>query len=482
LSENGRKKVEALRGEADEAEQKLVSRSQAFAEDQKRQNADWKSVRDSLHSRGADAAVEFVRYPSFDGKKWTDTSHYAAIVITPNSETPQFVFLGDAANLEGEPLREYRSWVARPAEPTSATPNAQIGHVFYDAFWKPLEPVLGSAKRVYVAPDGVLNQVSLAVVPLGDGRLLSDRLDLRILNGTADLLRSSTIAQSNTAVLIGNPKFSLSAHEQQQEVASLNRPQQGAGAQVLAVQSSEFIGPSTKPLSRGLLRGNSDGACEGDMNVVPTLPGTENEVRDVFSRLQQQGWALPPPLTGSNALEEAVKRVHHPRVLHIATHGFFLPDPPSRGQQNSLGGDDPMLRSGLLLAGAARSICGASPAEGLDDGVLTAYEASLLDLQGTELVVLSACETGLGATRAGEGVFGLRRAFAEAGADSLLISMWQVPDEETTRLMSLFYQNWLAGNDKQSALQMAQHQLRAELKARNEDHPFYWGAFVLIGQ
>lgn len=263
----------------------------------------------------------------------------------------------------------------------------------------------------------------------------------------------------------------------------MNRPQQGAGAQVLAAtQSSEFIGPSTKPLSRGLLRGNSDGACEGDMNVVPTLPGTENEVRDVFSRLQQQGWTLQPPLTGSNALEEAIKRVHHPRVLHIATHGFFLPDPPSRGQENSSSGDDPMLRSGLLLAGAARSICGASPAEGLDDGVLTAYEASLLDLQGTELVVLSACETGLGATRAGEGVFGLRRAFAEAGADSLLISMWQVPDEETTRLMSLFYQNWLAGNDKQSALQMAQHQLRAELKAKNEDHPFYWGAFVLIGQ
>lgn len=484
LSDNGRKKIEKLRADADVVEQKLVARSQVFAEDQKRESANWKAIRDSLRSKGADAALEFVRYPFFDGKKWADASHYAAIVITPKSETPQFVFLGDAAKLEGDPLREYRSWVARPAETVTTNSTSQNGHMFYDAFWKPLEPALRSAKRVYVAPDGVLNEISLPVVPVGDGRLLSDLYDLRILNGTADLLHSEFSSQGDTAVLVGNPKFALSVSEQQQEVASLKQPQQPAEAPVIAtVQPSDVALDPTKPLSRGLLRGNSDGACDSDANVVPALPGTENEVHDVFSSLQHHGWRVPPPLTGSHALEEAVKRVHHPRVLHIATHGFFLPDPPIHAQQgNSSAADDPMLRSGLLLAGAARSVCGASPAAGIDDGVLTAYEASLLDLQGTELVVLSACETGLGTTRSGEGVFGLRRAFEEAGADSLLISMWQVPDEETTRLMSLFYQNWLAGNDKQNALQLAQRQLRAELKTKNEDYPFYWGAFVLIGQ
>jgi CHAT domain-containing protein/Tfp pilus assembly protein PilF len=482
LSESGRKKIERLRAQADDLEANLAARSQTFAQDQKQQRTDWKAIRDALSSKGADAAVEFVLYPLFDGKKWADLFHYAALVITPKSQVPQFIFLGDAAKLEAEPVQEYKAWIARPASQGSNSPG-QPGHALYDAFWKPLEGPLGPATRVYVAPDGVLNQVSLAVVPMGDGRLLSDQYDLRVLNGTADLLHSTSTARSNTAVLIGNPKFALTIDEQKQGLASLSQPQSGLeGPSVVTLKPSEIPAAVAAPLSRGLLRGGSSATCETDSNVVPPLLGTENEVRDVFSSLQQNAWVVQPPFTGSQALEEVIKRVHHPRVLHIATHGFFLPDAPSHaGQDKDTTAGDPMLRSGLLLAGAARSVCGAAPPEGIDDGVLTAYEASLLNLQGTELVVLSACETGLGAARVGEGVFGLRRAFEEAGADSVLISMWKVPDEETRRLMALFYQNWLAGNDKHRALQLAQQALRKELKATNEDYPYNWGAFVLVG-
>jgi len=197
------------------------------------------------------------------------------------------------------------------------------------------------------------------------------------------------------------------------------------------------------------------------------------------------GWSADPPYTGSHALEEAVKRVHHPRVLHIATHGFFLANQKTHAKQKDVTAtamEDPMLRSGLFFAGATRSICGLAPAADADDGVLTAYEASMLDLQGTELVVLSACKTGLGTNRSGEGVFGLRRAFQEAGADSVLMSMWQVPDEETKRLMKLFYENWLGGMNKHEALRMAQRKLRDELRAEGRDWPFFWGAFVLVGR
>ena len=119
----------------------------------------------------------------------------------------------------------------------------------------------------------------------------------------------------------------------------------------------------------------------------------------------------------------------------------------------------------------------------MEDGILTAFEATQLNLQGTELVVLSACETGLGKAQNGEGVFGLRRALQEAGAEAVLMSMWSVPDEETRELMTLFYQKWLAGTEKHEALRQAQQEMRAKVKAREgRDAPFFWGAFVLVGR
>ena len=142
-----------------------------------------------------------------------------------------------------------------------------------------------------------------------------------------------------------------------------------------------------------------------------------------------------------------------------------------------------MLRSGLFFAGASRVLRGESPPEGLEDGILTASEAVGLNLQGTELVVLSACETGLGKVADGEGVFGLRRAIQEAGAQSVLMSLWAVPDRETEELMTLFYSKWLAGEDKHQALREAEMELRGKVKARyRRDLPFYWGGFVLVGR
>ena len=142
-----------------------------------------------------------------------------------------------------------------------------------------------------------------------------------------------------------------------------------------------------------------------------------------------------------------------------------------------------MLRSGLYFAGANRALSGAAPPPDLDDGVLTAYEAMGLNLQGTELVVLSACETGLGQVKNGEGVFGLRRALQVAGAEAVLMSLWSVADRETQELMTVFYANWLSGKNKHEALREAQLALRTKVKERyGQDLPFYWGGFVLVGR
>jgi len=178
--------------------------------------------------------------------------------------------------------------------------------------------------------------------------------------------------------------------------------------------------------------------------------------------------------------------VRKPRVLHIATHGFFQSDQKRtftelRGERPS-GLEDPMLRSGLFFAGANRTLAGQPAAPDLEDGILTAYEMTGLNLQGTELVVLSACETGLGQVAAGEGVFGLRRALQVAGAEAVLMSMWSVPDRETQELMTGFYGKWLGGKEKHAALREAQLELRETVRARyGQDLPYYWGAFVLVG-
>jgi CHAT domain-containing protein/tetratricopeptide (TPR) repeat protein len=497
ISEASRKNLATLKAEANEVEQKLVARSQAFAEDQKGQAASWQKIRQALPATGADAAVEFVQFPFFDQTKWADTPHYAALVITPQSEAPAFVALGDASKLEGEPVRQYKQWIARPdASPSgdvakNADPGTLFG-AFFDAFWKPLQPALGEAKRVYLAPDGVLNQVSFAVIPSPDGRLLSDRYELRMVNSTADLLRSASQSPTTNAVLIGNPKFNLPQDELQRSLAELNRPLPKTDPAKTDPANTEpaILASASAPDSfqnihrtRGLFRGAPDGDC-ADSEVLPALPGTQAEVQGIYSMLLRDGWSADPPYTDSHALEEVIKRVHHPRVLHIATHGFFLDDQRMQTGPRDITAsamEDPMLSSGLLFAGATRSVCGLAAAANADDGILTAYEASMLDLQGTELVVLSACNTGLGTNRSGEGVFGLRRAFQEAGADSVLMSMWQVPDEETKRLMTLFYENWLAGKNKHEALRMAQRKLRDELRAEGRDWPFYWGAFILVG-
>jgi CHAT domain-containing protein len=178
-------------------------------------------------------------------------------------------------------------------------------------------------------------------------------------------------------------------------------------------------------------------------------------------------------------------------VLHLATHGFFLPDQRLNRKERAVGLqsdegarglEDPMLRSGLFFAGANRTLAHQPVLAGLHNGVLTAYEVSTLNLQGTELVVLSACDTGLGETHDGEGVFGLQRGLQEAGAQTVLMSKWDVPDKETQELMNRFYQKWLGGKSKHEALREAQQEIRAEVREEHSgDFPWYWGAFVLVG-
>lgn len=486
---NYRLQLDQVATEANTLEQALMKRSAALSQQKAQNAATWRDVQKAL--KPGELAVEVTRFQNDRGFGLTGDQIYVALVVTPDCKEPILVNLGTAKDLEAAPMLAYRDDVGQTRgfamEETPAAAGRQGGvantSAAYAAFWKPLEPALKEAKRVYVSPDGVLNTIPIGLMADSDGKLLMEKIQLRIVNSTKDVLLPQRAAQTKRALVVGNPKFDLTAAQQKMAIAELRVGATGAGAGTQAAQVAAAVAPISKA---GAAQFASRGGDLKGGNLNP-LPGTQVEVDNVDKLLKSAGWQATE-YTNDLALKDAVTQAHGPRLVHIATHGFFLSDEELTATAEEHGekanvNEDPMLRSGLFFAGADRVRQGAAPEAGVDDGVLTAFEASQLNLEGTELVVLSACETGLGKELNADGVFGLRRGLQEAGADAVMMSMWSVPDKETQELMSLFYQKWLGGMEKPEALRQAQLEERETVKKRyGKDLPFYWGAFVLIGK
>jgi CHAT domain-containing protein len=485
---NHQTQINQLGDEANTLEQSLMKSSAVLTRQRAQNAATWRDVQKAL--KPGESAVEVTRFQFDNGMGPTADSFYVALVVTPDCKEPIFVNLGTAKDLEAGPMLAYRDDVAQtrgmeevetPAaagQTPAAPPNTGAA---YAAFWKPLEPALNGAKRVYLSPDGVLDTIPMGLMTDSDGKLLMEKTQLRIVNSTKDLLlpQATAAGQMRSALLVGNPKFDLTTTQQTTAIAELRRGATGAGTE--AQQGLPAVDAPAKPVEVASRGGDLAG---GDLNP---LPGTQVEVDTVGGLLKSAGWQASE-YTGDLALKQTMTQAHAPRVVHIATHGFFLSDEELKANAAAQGttanvNEDPMLRAGLFFAGADRVREGAAPEAGVDDGVLTAFEASQLNLQGTELVVLSACETGLGKELNSDGVFGLRRGLQEAGADAVMMSMWSVPDKETQELMAQFYKNWTSGMEKPEALRQAQLAERETVKKRyGKDLPFYWGAFVMIGR
>jgi CHAT domain-containing protein len=244
-----------------------------------------------------------------------------------------------------------------------------------------------------------------------------------------------------------------------------------SNARDIADNSSE----NNSSVKKATLIGDPDYGA--DINLSP-LPATKTEVDGINKVLKSSGYQVSE-FTEKDATESNLKLSKNLSILHIATHGFFFPDiekaswPIGVSADNAK--DNVLLRSGLVLTGVVETDKLNPTMDNVSNGVITSYEAMNLDLKGTKLVVLSACETGLGEVKAGEGVYGLQRAFLVAGADALIMSLWKVDDAATQQLMNNFYANWTKGGDKQKAFKQAQLQLMTKYK-----EPYYWGAFVMM--
>ena len=426
------KNITLLTAQVNDIEESLARRAASLPPAKAAPAPNWRDIARALQP--GEAAVEYVRFHFHDGRTFTNTWNYAALVLTRDSE-PRLIPLGDALAAE-KTVYDLFTMQSAPTRGVSkaVAPAVSSGPDCYNVFWKLIEPALAGAKRVYVAGDAVLNQFPIGLFADASGRLLMERYDLRLLNSTKDLLLPQARANSKTAVLVGNAAFDL-------------------------------------------------GLPAGGKRSLAALPATQDEVEAVAKTFRSAGWEVQT-LTGGAALKEAVLRQSGPRVLHLATHGFFVSTSSLERDKVRRANLDEMLQSGLFFAGANRTLSGGAPVPGKENGILTSYEAAQLNLEGSELVVLSACETARGQQGDnGEGVFGLRRALQEAGAQAILMSSWSVPDRETQELMALFYQKWLAGADKHEALRQAQLEERAAVRQRyGKDLPFYWGAFVLVGR
>ncbi len=461
----------------DEARQQKETTEEALAERSVEARAEMRQTQVGLEEvRGAlplDAAVvSYVKYTRTMATQagrlaggYRDVPSYAAFVQRSDAREPIFVRLGSAATLD--PLiKAWRTEAAGTSIATSAVAADRAHHAAASrlrrAVWDPLIAHLGGVTRTFVVPDGLLNVVNLAALPDRSGRyLLEGPSVIHYLSTERDLMADSYATSSRSLLAVGGPAFG----DRSPSVAA------------------------TTPVRR------SSCGLTDRLHFVE-LPGSRREVAEIgrFWRARSPGEATL--LVGRAATERAVKQaLTKRRVIHFATHGFFLGgDCPSGGRgTRGVGGlararpavkapvENPLLLAGLAFADANRRR--SVETNQTDDGILTAEEIAGLQLQGTEWAVLSACDTGLGEIRAGEGVFGLRRAFQIAGARTVIMSLWSVEDEAARIWMRALYDGRL--NKELSTAEAVRAASIAVLNGRRarglSTHPFYWAGFVAAG-
>lgn len=419
--------IDKLEIQIESYEKKLSRSSDLFAKNfSNKSKFDWETLKKSLNKE--ELAIEVVPFRYFN-KKFTDTIWYAVLSVDVNTKNnPEFVLMKNGLHMNTKGMHYYRNCIKYEI----------VDEHSYNTYWLPIKPLIKNDKsRIYFSADGVYNQLNIETIRTPENHFLLTENNIVLISSTRDIIErqlepnknSDKSEKVNNIVLLGNPLYysdtTLSAR-----------------------------------------------------HLVPQLPGAEREVMQLDSLMLKEHRKVTTYL-GEKATEEQLKKTYSPGVFHIATHGFFLNENQSEGldEFSDKAVENPLLRSGLLLKNGGQLLQNEKVyAFNKEDGILTAYEAMNLNFDRTELVVLSACETGLGEVQMGEGVFGLQRSFLVAGSKSVVMSLFKVSDKVTAELMTLFYQKWIeSGNKRQSFVD-------AKIDIMNTyNNPHYWGSFVMMG-
>jgi len=407
--------LDSLSIRAGELERNLSIKSMDFKSQQSTAPFRFESIQASL-TKG-EACIDLLKVETSPTIK-NQTLYYAFIL---SSQSLKLVPLGDANAIDKAILTFREKAIAAQAEQDA-----------WKIVWKPLEPSLTSVQKLFICPDGLYHLLSFPALKDLGGKYLADKYAWVTTSNSRDVVeikqRERIKTKPKNAYLLSNPAF-------------------------------------------------------GGGGVIEQLPGAEAEAMAIGKILLAGGIPVLK-FNGERATEKAVKQIKSPGILHIATHGYFLEDASKVESQKLLGvetsqaAENPLLRCGLLFAGCENVFDPDYHPNGKEEnGVLTAFEAMRLNLDETYLVVLSACETGLGKVRNGEGVYGLQRTLLVAGAKNILVSLWPVSDEATQLLMTHFYTAYLKHGQVAMAYNEAMRLLR-----KTHTQPYYWGAFVLISR
>lgn len=413
-------KLDSLKVVGEEFERVLNSLTDVELEQEERS---WKDVAATL--KDGEVAIEIIRIKEFDFEKIVlkqeSVSYLVLLIDNKMTDYPKSVIIEQGFQMDSKHFNVYKNSIK----------YKQQDKVSYKFFWEPIAEKTSGYNKAYVSADGVYHLLNLSTLfNPSSGKYVINEFDIEMVGNTRELIAEKRPSEEiSNAVLFGFPNFNTQPDEEAKD----------------ELRTAIFRDIFTAGVS--------------------DLPETKVEINNINEMMSAQGISTSTFLS-DEAHEEQLKGISSTNILHIATHGFF------EDSSEDVISDDPLLHSGLLLANIKEST---SLQE--ENGIITAKEVAQLNLSGSKLVVLSACETGKGKVVNGEGVYGLQRAFQVAGAENVIISLWKVDDAATQLLMTYFYEDYLQSKNPQTALRKAQIRLQDDYP-----HPNYWGAFYVIGK